>query len=343
LDRGVKILVAGLGSIGQRHVRNLRALLGEELELLAFRSRRTSPLIHADLSADPDTPLEEAYGLRAFDDLDAALAEQPDAVFVTNPNSLHVPVALAAARAGCHLFIEKPISHDLDGVPDLIAEIEARSLVCLVAYQFRFDPGFRLLRRLLDESALGTPIAANAVFGESLPGWHPYEDYRQFHVARSDQGGGVLLAQIHDLDLVHALFGMPRRVFALGGKLSRLELDVEDTASVLLDCRIPVHLHQDLVQRPKVRRYEVIGEDGTASWDQVAGTLVVRRPDRDDDVTSFAGLERNQLFLDELRHFLACLTGDERPVVDARAGAESLRIAVAAKQSLETGEVVTLG
>ena len=141
----MKILVAGLGSIGQRHVRNLRALLGDELELLAFRSRRTSPLIHADMSADPDTPLEEAYALTTFDDLDAALAERPDAVFVTNPNSLHVPVALAAARAGCNLFIEKPISHDLERVPELIAEIEARDLVCLVAYQMRFDPGFRLL------------------------------------------------------------------------------------------------------------------------------------------------------------------------------------------------------
>lgn len=339
----MKILVAGLGSIGQRHVRNLRELLGEELELLAFRVRRSSPLIRADLTAEPDSSLETAYGIRDFDDLDVALAERPDAVFVTNPNALHLPVALSAARAGCHLFIEKPVSDDLDGVGELIAEIEARRLVCLVGYQLRFHPAFELVARLLAERQLGALVAANIVFGEYLPGWHPYEDYRELHVARRDQGGGVLLAQIHDVDLIYALFGLPRRVFALGGKLSSLDLDVEDTASVLLDCGIPVHLHQDLVQRPATRRYEVIGEDGRLTWDHGAGTVVVLRPDGSEEVTSFAEVDRNDLFLAELRHFLACLAGEEHPVVNIGAGVDSLRIALAAKQSLQSGEPVSLG
>jgi predicted dehydrogenase len=227
-------------------------------------------------------------------------------------------------------------------VEELIDEVEERRLVCLVGYQLRFHPGFRLVRRLLDESALGALVGARIEFGEYLPGWHPYEDYRQMHVARSDQGGGVLLAQIHDLDIAYALFGLPRRVFALGGRFSSLEIDVEDTSSVLLDCGFPVHVHQDFLQRPPTRTYEVIGEDGKVVWDYYAGTVTVQRPELEAEVHSFEGLERNELFLDELRHFLACIEGREQPVVDARAGAASLRIALAAKQSLETGEVVTL-
>src|SRR5262249_27874451 len=124
--RRVKILFAGLGSIGQRHARNLRTLLGDDVELLAYRVRRTSPVIRPDLSAAADGDVEQALGIRGFDDLDSALAEEPDAVFVTNPNSLHVPVALAAARAGCHLFLEKPVASSLDGVDELAAEIERR-------------------------------------------------------------------------------------------------------------------------------------------------------------------------------------------------------------------------
>jgi predicted dehydrogenase len=337
----VKILVTGLGSIGQRHVRNLRTLLGDELDLIAYRVRRTSPVIGADLSAEANGDLESAYGIRAFDDLDDALAEGPDAVLVTNPNSLHIPVALAAARAGRPLFIEKPVSHDLDGVEELIEEVERRDLTCLVAYQLRFHPGFRLLAELLEQRWFGKLLGARIEFGEHLPDWHPYEDYRQLHVARSDQGGGVLLAQIHDLDLVYALFGMPARVFAVGGKLSSLDVDVEDTASMLFDCGFPVHVHQDFVQRPSVRTYELIGEDGKAVWDYYAGTVTLLRADAQPEVRSVA-VERNDLFLEELRHFLACLNGAERPVVDLRAGVDSLRIALAAKRSLETGEVVTL-
>ena len=102
-----KVLFCGLGSIGQRHLRNLRALRGDSVEVLAYRTRRTSPVLNPNMTvrSGPDD-LETTYNIRSFDDLDAALAEKPDAMFVTNPNSLHLPVALAGARAGCHLFIE---------------------------------------------------------------------------------------------------------------------------------------------------------------------------------------------------------------------------------------------
>lgn len=338
----MRILLAGLGSIGQRHARNLRSLLGDQAELIAYRQRGTSPLINPDMTVDREADVERAYGIRAFTDLDEALAERPDAVFVTNPNHLHVPVALAAAAAGAHLFIEKPLSHDLAGIERLIEVVEANGLTCLIGCQLRFDPGFRLLQQLVAQESVGVPIAVRIAFGEYLPGWHPYEDYRQLHVSRSDEGGGVLLAQIHDLDLAYALFGRPRRVFALGGKRSSLDVDVEDVASVLLDCDgLPVHVQQDLVRRPAVRTYEVIGETGTLLWDQQAGLVRVMDGESVNEQHQ-VGIERNEAFLSELRHFLACLDGREQPIVDIRAGAEVLRVCLAAKQSLATREAVAL-
>jgi predicted dehydrogenase len=338
----VKALFAGLGSIGQRHARNLRTLLGEDVELLAYRVRRSSPVINTDLTADPDGDVEAALGIRAFDDLEAALAERPETVFVTNPNSLHLDVAVPAARAGCHLFVEKPLADRLDGVDELARLVEEQGLVCLVAYQLRFHPAFRRLQALVGSGELGTILAARVQFGEYLPGWHPYEDYRLMHAARRDQGGGVLLAQIHDLDLAYALFGLPRRVFALGGRRSSLEVDVEDVASVLLDCDpVAVHVQQDLVQRPPSRTYEVLGEQGTAVWDYHGGDLRVTTPGGEQR-ESFRGLDRNELFLDELRHFLACVEGRERPLVGLSEGADSLRVALAARRSLETGTIVEL-
>jgi predicted dehydrogenase len=340
----LKILLVGLGSIGQRHARNLRTLLGDDVELLAHRMRRTAPLIGPDLTADPGGDVEAAYGIRPFNELDEALAERPDLVFVTNPAHLHVSTARAAAEAGAHLFVEKPLSHTWDGVPELIELVEGRGVTGLVGYQLRFHPGFRQLRRLVDEGSLGRLLGARFAFGEYLPGWHPWEDYREANAALADQGGGVILAQIHDLDVAYGLFGMPRRVFTVGGKRSTLELEVEDTASTLLDVDgLPVHLHQDLVERPPRRTYELIGEEARAVWDYYADTVALVRADGSAELTRFEGLERNDLFLDELRHLLACVEGSEQPVVDVRAGADSLAIALAAKRSLETGEAVALG
>jgi len=344
----MKVLLAGLGSIGQRHARNLRAVAGDNLDLLAYRVRRLKRVITSELSVETGLDVESRYNVKVYLDLDEALAQKPDAVFVTNPNSQHLPVALAAARTGCNLFIEKPLSQNFEGVSELINLVEKRGLVCLVGYQLRFHPGFKALRSLLEQKAIGRLLEARLTFGEYLPCWHKYEDYRQYHASRRDQGGGVILSQIHDLDYAYSLFGMPRRLFALGGKLSSLEIDVEDTVSILMECvvegkPVPVHVHQDYIQRLPSRTCEVIGDAGKIMLDFHALTLQVF--DRHGELAhnhTFNGLQRNHLFLDELKHFLACVRGEQRPMVTVRAGAQSLRVALAAKESLETGRVVEL-
>jgi predicted dehydrogenase len=344
----MKFLMAGLGGIGQRHVRNLRTLLGPQAEILAYRVRRDSPTLTDSLGVELGADVDKKYGLRVVTDLDAALGEGPDAVLVCNPSSLHLSVALNAARAGAALFIEKPLSADLDGVGELIDLVESRQLVGLVGYQMRFHPSLVRAAALLEESAIGRVVAVRIEVGEYLPGWHTYEDYRQMYASRADLGGGVILSQIHELDYVYWLFGMPRRVFALGGHLTRLEVDVEDTASILLECSvdgraIPVHVHQDYIQRPPSRTCEIVGDAGKILIDLRQLTLTAY--DGDGNVTESSenpSFERNQLFLDEMTHFLACLAGRESPRVSIRDGARSLAIALAAKKSIETGQVVDL-
>jgi predicted dehydrogenase len=339
----MRVLIAGLGSAGQRHARNLRRLLGDGVELLAYRARGGGPVLDGGVRA---TSPEEAYGIRSFTDLDRALAERPDAVFVTNPTALHLAVAQAAAEAGCHLFVEKPLADAWDGVERLLAATERRGLVAMVGFQLRFHPGLLALREMLEAGAIGRVVAAQLEVGEYLPAWHPWEDYRDGYAARRDLGGGVLLTQIHDLDSACWLFGAPTRVFAAGGHLSGLEIDVEDVASVTLECRpgerpIPVHVHMDYLQRPAVRAYRVLGEGGRLALDFAAGTLTSTAPDGH-RVERAVAVERNELFVAELRNFLASLTGRERPRCGLREGAESLRVALAARRSIERGVAVEL-
>lgn len=338
----MKILMIGLGGIGQRHLRNLRALLGDTLEVLAYRVRRHSTVLTDKLQIEPGSSLEEKYGVTVFDNLDAALAQKSDAAFVCNPSSLHVTAALAAVRAGCHSFIEKPLSHNLDQVDELIEVLERTGRVGFVAYQLRFHPCLQRVRQLLDGQAIGRTIAVRAEVGEYLPDWHKYEDYREMYAARRDLGGGVVLSQIHELDYLYWFFGFPKKVFAVGGHLSRLEVDVEDVASILMDCAgIPVHLHQDYVQRPPSRTLEIIGDAGKILVDfRVPSVQVFDEHGEQTALEVFADFERNQLFLDELTHFLACIDGKEKPLVSVRDGAQSLRMALAAKESLETGLLV---
>jgi predicted dehydrogenase len=339
----MKALFCGLGSIGQRHLRNLRMLLGDGAEILAYRTRKETPVLNPDMTVRTGANLEDVYGIRSFNRLDDALAERPDVVFVTNPNSQHLPVALAAASAGCHLFIEKPLSHSLEGVNELIELVERNRLVAFVAYQFRFQPGLSLLKSFIDQGRFGRLLAAHIVNGEYLPDWHPYEDYRESHAARRSMGGGCLSIQTHELDYALWLFGMPQRVFAVGGHLSRLEVDVEDSVSLLLQCAqdgrpLPVHIHLDYLQRPPQRVCEIIGDAGRARYDYYANQVEFHdTATKTMQVHRFDGFERNQMFVAELEHFLACVRGEANPLVDLHEATRSLRASLAAYDSLRSG------
>ena len=261
----MRVLMVGLGAIGQRHLRNLVTLLGDQLELIAYRARGLGAVLTDRMQVAPGEDLENKYRIRSFDDLGAALSENPDVAFICNPSSLHIPTAIEAARAGCHLFIEKPLSHSLDGIAELAAIAREKQRVVYVGYQMRFHPCLKRTKTLISTGAIGRVIAARVEVGEYLPLWHTYEDYRQSYAARRDLGGGTLLSQIHEMDYLYWFFGLPRRIFALGGHLSQLEVDVEDLTSTLMDFQVggrslPVHLQQDFVQRPPSRTIQITGD-----------------------------------------------------------------------------------
>jgi predicted dehydrogenase len=326
------IVVVGLGSIGQRHLRNLRALGVEKLMAV---SRSSRPLADAEL----------LNGVRIFQDLDTALEHRPSAVLVATPTSLHLPVAQAAAARGCHLFIEKPLSDSLDGVDELIRTVDAKKLAALVGYSLRFHPALIYLRGLISEGRIGRVLSVRAEVGQYLPDWHPWEDYRQGYSASRALGGGVILDLSHEIDYLYWLFGPARRVFCLAGKHSELEIDTEDVAEILMECeRAPiVEIHLDYLQRVPSRSCQVIGELGTIRWGYYANRVDVQSPDASVSASrEFPAFERNQMFLDEMAHFLRCLDGRETPVVSLAESRQSLEIALAALQSSRDGRVCHL-
>jgi predicted dehydrogenase len=337
----VRILIAGLGAIGQRHARNLRALRGHSVELLAYRSRRLRHVVTDTLSRDDTRDVEAELGVHTFDNLDAALAARPDAVFVCTPTSRHLEIAQRAADAGCHLFVEKPLSHSLEGVDRLLEVVGKRRLVGLMGCQWRFHPQVRALKEVMASGTLGPTRQAEIEYAEYLPDWHPYEDYRQSYAARSELGGGVVLTQIHDYDLAFWLFGMPSSVRASGGHLSDLEIDVEDTAEAVLETRTcTVRVRQSFATRPPRRMVLVRGERATASLDLLASSLTLEPPLA--PTASLPEYQRNQMFLDEAAHFLDCVEGRASPAIPLTEGALVLRIALAVKDALRSGRRVDL-
>ncbi len=191
-------------------------------------------------------------------------------------------------------------------------------------------------------------ICVRVQVGEYLPGWHKYENYREMYAAREDLGGGVVLSQIHELDYLYDLFNMPTKVFALGGKLSSLDVDTEDCIEAVLETNyqgksLPVSLHMDFFQRPGIRQCTIVGEEGRITMDLVKSQVIIEKPDaKDNEIIRYESFQRNDLFIEELQCFLECVEKNTPPIVNLEDGIKSLRMALAIKQSLKEGRVITL-
>lgn len=342
----IKILFIGLGGIGQRHLRNVYAKFGSEASIIAYRVRNLKRTISPNLTIDENVDFVKKYSVKVFKDVNQALAKSPDVAFICNPTSHHVSSCLAAARAGCDLFVEKPLSHSMDDIEKLISICESKELIGLVGYQLRFHPCYNLFKKLIAEGTIGNLLSVHSEVGEYLPGWHKYEDYRQMYASRKDLGGGVVLSQIHEIDYLYNLFGVPSRVVTLGGHLSNLEIDVEDVADVLLEMTfrgksLPVSLHMDYIQRPPSRNCKVIGELGKITMDLTELKVIVEKPGMEKKMHDFGDLDRNQIFINEIDHFFKCIANRQKPVITLRDGANSLRVALAIKKSMETGKIIS--
>jgi len=328
-----RILIAGLGSIGRRHLRNL-ATLGER-DIVLLRSHRAT------------LPDDELSGYPVEAEIDAALKRHhPAAVIVANPTALHLDVAIPAAHLGCAVLLEKPISSSMNGVARLRSAMSANGGRVLMGFQFRFHPGLVRARQLIREGAIGRIISAHVHFGEYLPAWHPWEDYRRGYAARADLGGGVLLTQCHALDYLPWLVGEPEAVSGLVGKLSDLEIDVDDTAEIILrfaEGKLGT-VHLDYAAQPPSHQIEIEGTGGSLKCDLLAGTTGLYRASASawEDFPLPAGWERNTMFLDEMRHFLAVVRGEAQPACNLDDGVRVMLMIEAVRRSSRFGRVISL-
>jgi predicted dehydrogenase len=326
-------LVLGCGSIGKRHIGNLLAC--EAGEVLAL-----------DVRADRRKEIQSQFGIDTLENLDKAWECGPQVVLITVPTSLHVSLALKAAERGCQLFIEKPLANHLEGVEQLLSAVRKRDLITLVGCNLRFHPGLMQVKRLLEQRSIGRVVAARVEVGQYLPDWHPQEDYRHGYSARRALGGGVILDAIHELDYIRWMLGEIVTVACFSGKLSCLEIDTEDTAAILLrfaDGAIG-EVHLDYVQRAYSRSCHIIGDEGTIRWDYAAGRVSYysAAARQWQAFTNPETWQANDMYRDEMRHFLRCLAREEQPALDVFEGARVLQVALAAKESAASGQVVTL-
>jgi predicted dehydrogenase len=315
----IRVVLVGLGSIGRRHLANIR-LTEPDAEITVVRHRR-----------DDSTVPEGAD--RVVHTLDEALAYRPDVGFLCGPTSTHAQVGIVLASAGLHLFVEKPLALNAVEARQLVDACNEADRMLIVGYNLRFCESLRIMHRAACDGSVGRVMSGRAEVGQYLPEWRSGVDYRTTNSARSEFGGSIVFELSHEIDYMRWLLGEVAAVDAIVGRLSNLDVDVDDTAELLLSFTNGCFgsIHMDMTRRDATRRCELIGTDGTLTWNAITGETCRFRFDSGwTTLVSGGGESRNDMYLAEAAHVFACIRGEATPLVDGTDGARVVELAQAA-------------
>ncbi len=328
------LLVIGAGSIGKRHIGNFYKHGIKNISCV-----------------DPNqSRLEEAKKVCPLDNTFSSYEEALknnffEGVVIASPTSMHIEPAIEFAKKGSNLFIEKPVSHNLDRLEELLKITKEKEIKTFVAYCHRFIPSVIRLKKIINQEILGKTYAFNMNWGSYLPNWHPWEDYRSFYMAKKSQGGGALLDESHGIDLIRFLFGEISALSADVGNISHLEIDSDDWASLLLSVgnSIKGKAHFDLIRRDPQIKLEIICQNGSITWDRIDHRLVLYYDkDKKTETFSYSLNDVLSMYDAETKHFINCVDGKEKPLIDLEDGIKTMKVLEAAFVSSERGKRIEI-
>jgi len=330
-----RVLIVGLGSIGKRHLRLARELL-PAADIRVLRHQPTNEI--------PE------YANGCLFTVEDAMAFLPNIAVIASPAPFHIATAQALADAGVHLLIEKPLSDVLNGVTKLLNTSKRQATILMIGYNLRFLPSLQRFRELIGESVIGKILSVRCEIGQYLPSWRPGSDYRQGVTANLVLGGGALLELSHEIDYLHWIFGEVEWVTSTLSRQSGLEIDVEDTAHLIMGFAPQVAGHQliatlnlDLIRHDTTRVCVAIGENGSLRWDGLTGEVMVYRAGEEAWCELYCHQHiRDDSYQAEWQHFLSCVTENKTPLISGEDGLKVLEIIEAARSAASLGKRIAI-
>lgn len=325
-----KVLIVGSGSIGLRHLQILRDLI--PTATIKFLRHKTTNV---------EIPLSDGHFIRLKD----ALEFNPEIAVIANPAPFHLEITKALHEIGAHIFVEKPLAESNEGVSALVNLVRSRKNILTVGYNLRFSPSLMKFRELVNENVIGKVVSVRCEAGQYLPYWRPGTRYQETVSANKNLGGGVLLELSHEIDYLMWMFGPIDWVRATLGKQSDLEIDVEDTAHLVLGfvsdnfkSQNVATVNLDFVRHDMKRECTAIGENGSLRWNGITGTVELTNGGDLVPVTVYSHVPiKDETYFAEWRDFLACIENRQAPRVSVQEASNVLDVIAAIRESAKTG------
>ena len=330
------ILVIGYGSIGRRHIFNILKNTNFKIIVISKRNK----IIKNDFKQIPQNILDNR--LEISDSLEKSFLQNPKIAFISNETSKHISVGIKLAKKGIDIFIEKPLSNSLNDIKEFEKIIINKKLISMVGCNFRFFPPFKEIKKLVDKKIMGQIYSIQLENNSYLPDWHPYENYEKGYAANKNLGGGVTLTQIHELDYLCWIFGLPIEVTTIMDKISTLKIDVDDISESIIKFANSsiAKIHLDFIQRPFYKSCKIIGSKGIISWNSDENKIKLfdskKQKWNEHKILNnykLSSKKINQMYVDELLYFLNCVKKRNQPMNNLSEAKTILNVALSMRKS----------
>lgn len=318
------MLVVGVGSIGERHLRCFQATDRVDISI-------------CELNADLRQKIADRYSVQTqYADLDAALADPHDFAVIATPAHLHIPMARQAVEAGLDVFIEKPLSTNVSGIAELQKLLEEKQRKAAIAYVYRAHPALAAMKVDLDSGHYGKPVELVVVSGQNFPTYRPA--YRDIYYKSHETGGGAVQdALTHSMNAGEYLVGPVKALVSDCGHQVLEGVNVEDTVHVITrQGSVMGSFSLNQHQPANESSITVICERGMLRFEyQKSWYRRITEPDGEWEVGYQETLERDTLFERQASAFLDYLDGFCPPLCSLEEGLQTLAVNLSILESVE--------
>lgn len=301
LMKSMRFLVIGLGSMGKRRVRCLKALGIPSDQIVGYDPRGDRRQEAASASAIP-----------TVDALTDAIYQQADALIVSTPPADHYAYLSVAVKHLRPVFVEASVL--LEGLPELAQRATQNKVFIAPSCTLKFHPAIQDIKRLLTNGGYGRVTNFSYHSGQYLPDWHPWEAVADYYVGRKDTSGGREIVPF-ELTWLCDLFGLPQRVKCLYGSTMNVGADIDDTYALTMQFREGFgQLLVDVVARSAVRSFVLNLERAQIVWNWNQPWVDLYEPEagrwirfNQPEGTSAKGYNKNiieEMYISELRAFI---------------------------------------
>ncbi|MGB1307439.1 MAG: Gfo/Idh/MocA family protein [Oceanihabitans sp.] len=292
-NQKIRIGIIGLGSIGWTHINALHEL--GVTSIYALRTNKGAKVI------------DDLKGVKQLFNLEEFLALNLNGIIISNPTALHVETILSLNALNIPLFVEKPIASETKELEQLT---HFNKNLIKVGYCLRYHPIIKKVKSLLNNNLIGNIFHSRIQVGQYLPSWHPYTDYRKEYFSRKELGGGALRTLSHELDLLVFFLNEPEKVYSLTGKISDLEIDVDDYSIIIAKYKTMVsRVELDFFSLNTYRNGSFYGDNGEIHYDAIKKTITITYRDNNKPEEIINTFKETNMYVEQMQDFLNTING----------------------------------